>query len=99
MAGLRLTLSRQVDLKHGMADIDLELRRRHEEDTYNAISEEPHRILRSIGVIDPRYNHEISVKMRHAGTGLWLEESEEFNYWLKTAKAKTWLYGIPGSTF
>ena len=40
----------------------------------------------------------MSVKLRLAGTGLWLTKGEEFLEWLDTDNARLWLYGIPGQS-
>ena len=54
-------------------------------------------ILEFFGTYASESSHEMSVKLRLAGTGLWLTESKELESWLCTANSKLWLYGIPGA--
>jgi len=47
--------------------------------------------------IDHRVNHQMSLKLRQAGTGIWLTEATEFKSWLRTPNTSLWYYGIPGA--
>lgn len=97
MAGLLQGLSRQKDLQNGIDDIKSQLRFKHAAETRIAVSEERRKVLNWIQPYNPHENHEMSLKLRHPGTGLWLIESDEFKAWLSCSSAKLWCYGIPGA--
>ena len=97
MANFLHTLSRQKDLQNGIDDINSQLRQKHAAETRIAVSKERRNVLDWIQPYDPHQNHEMSLKLRHPGTGLWLIESDEFKAWLSCSGAKLWCYGIPGA--
>jgi len=97
MSGLLRALSKQTDINESVKGIQTELRLKREADTRVTIDEHRQKVLNSFGTIDPRRNHDMSRKLRHLNTGLWLTESSEFKLWLTTANARLWLYGIPGA--
>ena len=97
MAGLLQSLSRQKDLQNGIDDIKSQLRLKHAAETRIAVSGERRKVLNWIQPYDPHENHEMSLKLRHPGTGLWFIESDEFKAWLSCSSAKLWCYGIPGA--
>ncbi|MCJ1264939.1 hypothetical protein MMC22_004814 [Lobaria immixta] len=97
MSGLLLALSKQTDINESMKGIQKELRLKREAETRITIDEGRQKVLNSFGTIDPRRNHDMSRKLRHPSTGLWLTESPEFKLWLTTTNARLWLYGIPGA--
>ena len=88
MQSLLKALSRQGDILDGVKEIQVELRQRREAETRVVIGEERRKILNAVGPIDPYPNHEMSLKLRHPATGLWLTESDEFKHWLKTPNAR-----------
>lgn len=77
LSGLLQALSRQKDLQTGVDDIKSELKRKREVETHLTISEERRKILAWIQKHDPHQNHDMALRLRHPGTGLWLLESEE----------------------
>lgn len=97
VAGLLQVLSGQKDLTAGMEDIKSELRLKREIDIRVVLNEERHNILETFGKIDPRRSHDMSRKLRHPGTGVWLTESPTFQHWLHSINECLWLYGIPGA--
>ncbi|EXF76380.1 hypothetical protein CFIO01_07637 [Colletotrichum fioriniae PJ7] len=46
---------------------------------------------------NPQANYEMSVKLRHPRTGMWLERHSSFQQWLSTRGTRLWLSGIPGA--
>ena len=63
-----------------------------------ALTDRRRHILDSFGSIDPRKNHDMSGKLWHPSTGLWLTNGRKFQGWLTDRTAKNiWCYGIPGS--
>ncbi|OTA97078.1 hypothetical protein M434DRAFT_66317, partial [Hypoxylon sp. CO27-5] len=46
---------------------------------------------------NPQQNYEMSLKLRHPRTGLWLLHLPKFQTWLSTVNEKLWLTGIPGA--
>ncbi|KAK1458788.1 hypothetical protein CCUS01_09042 [Colletotrichum cuscutae] len=46
---------------------------------------------------NPQSNYEMSVKLRHPRTGMWLERHSSFQQWLRTQGSRLWLSGIPGA--
>ncbi|KAK1955947.1 ankyrin, partial [Colletotrichum sublineola] len=46
---------------------------------------------------NPQQNYEMSRRLRHPRTGLWLTRLPEFQHWLSTPGSKLWLKGIPGA--
>ena len=97
MSGLLRALSKQTDMNESVKGIQTEMRLRREAETRVTIDEHRQKVLNSFGTIDPRRNHDMSRKLRHPNTGLWLTESPEFKSWLTTKNASLWLYGIPGA--
>src|SRR5436190_11480725 len=47
--------------------------------------------------VNPQPNFEVSLKLKHPLTGLWLTDGVAFKQWLETPNAKLWLSGIPGA--
>ena len=97
MASLLQTLSKQKDLHKGISDINSQFRLKHTAETRMIVSKERRKALKWIQPYDPHQNHEMSLHLRHPGTGLWLIESDEFKAWLSCSNAKLWCYGIPGA--
>ncbi|KAK8112255.1 uncharacterized protein PG998_008712 [Apiospora kogelbergensis] len=46
---------------------------------------------------NPQSNYDMSLRLRHSGTGLWLTRLPEFQNWLSAPNSKLWLKGIPGA--
>lgn len=46
---------------------------------------------------NPQSEFEMSKKLRHPMTGLWLTEGDEFREWFESPNSRIWLSGIPGS--
>ena len=97
MTGLLQALSRQDEVQSTVEGIRTELKERREAETRIAMDKERREILKSFAKVDPRSNHDMSLKLRSPGTGLWLTEGREFKQWMETRNAKLWFYGIPGA--
>ncbi|KAK4690674.1 hypothetical protein P7C71_g6170, partial [Lecanoromycetidae sp. Uapishka_2] len=94
---LLVSLSRQDDLHAELRDIKTELKRKREVELRVAIDDRRRKMLESLGSINPKQNHDMSLKLRQPATGLWLTEGDELKHWLATKNAKLWLFGIPGA--
>ncbi|GKT64046.1 ankyrin repeat protein [Colletotrichum tofieldiae] len=46
---------------------------------------------------NPQQNYEMSRRLRHPRTGLWLTRLPQFQHWLSTPDSCLWLKGIPGA--
>lgn len=46
---------------------------------------------------NPQSNYEMSLHLRHPGTGLWLQRLPEFEHWISMPNSMLWLKGIPGA--
>lgn len=77
LSGLLHALSRQKDIQSGLDDIKLQLRQKWEAETQIAIGKKRQEILAWIQIHDPHQNHDMSLKLRHPDSGLWLVESVE----------------------
>ena len=65
---------------------------------HSALTNRRRQIEDSFGSIHPGKSHDMSRKLRHTSTGLWLTKGKEFQKWLSDKTAKNiWCYGIPGS--
>ena len=97
ISGLLKVLSRQHDIRDTVEDIKVLVKDRSEAETRIAMSNDRRHILHSFGKVDPRRSHDMSRKLRHPATGLWLTEGPEFQDWLASGNARLWLHGIPGA--
>ena len=97
LSGLLLALSRQNDLQDSIDGVKAELLQRREVETRIAVTKGRRKILDWIQPYDPHWNHEMSLRLRHPGTGVWLIESDEFKTWLRFPGARLWCHGIPGA--
>lgn len=97
LSGLLLALSRQDELQSSVDGLKSELQRRREIETCISVTKDRRKILDWVQPYDPRWNHEMSLRLRHPGTGIWLIESDDFKTWLRSPGAKLWCYGIPGA--
>ncbi|KAJ0163130.1 hypothetical protein CTA2_3479 [Colletotrichum tanaceti] len=55
------------------------------------------KVLRYFLKYNPQQNYEMSRRLRHPRTGLWLTRLPEFQHWLSTPNSRLWLKGIPGA--
>ncbi|KAK1625012.1 hypothetical protein BDP81DRAFT_356836 [Colletotrichum phormii] len=55
------------------------------------------RVLEFFLRYNPQSNYEMSVKLRHPRTGMWLELHLSFQQWLSNPGSRLWLSGIPGA--
>ena len=62
-----------------------------------SLDKEKEEVLYTVGRLSPLRHHRTNVSLRHSGTGTWFIESDEFQKWLHTRRAKLWVYGIPGA--
>ena len=97
MSGLVRALSIQCGMHDSVKSIQTELKLKREAETRVAITEERQKVLNSFGSIDTRKSLDMSRKLRHPNTGLWLVENPKFKLWLDTKRARLWLQGIPGA--
>ena len=93
---LQLCLSKIDDVSKQAASI-ADVVKRIEINTHIIVDGRKQRILDYFMKTSPQPNLEMSIKLRHAMTGLWLTESSEFTTWLETPGSKLWCSGIPGA--
>lgn len=62
-----------------------------------ALDEQKTKVVKFLRVVDPRVNHEVSLKLRFPGTGQWFEEVQAYKDWKDGSKPGLWIYGIPGA--
>ncbi|KAH9240122.1 hypothetical protein K456DRAFT_1758367 [Colletotrichum gloeosporioides 23] len=46
---------------------------------------------------NPQQNYDMSLRLRHGRTGLWLTRLPQFQRWLSNPDSRLWLKGIPGA--
>jgi Cdc6-like AAA superfamily ATPase len=97
LSALLKALSQQDAIRDGISDVKAMLQQRWDLETRISLTEDCSKMLRFFCRVDPQRNHDMSLKLRHPGTGLWLTESEEFRTWLETTNSRLWLTGIPGA--
>lgn len=96
MRKVQLILSKDTELGKEVSAIAQAVMR-VEINTQIAIEDTQQRILDYFMKISPQPNLEMSIKLRHPMTGLWLTESPNFTYWMESPGSKLWLSGIPGA--
>lgn len=96
MQKLQVSLAKVDDLGKRVSSIE-EVARRIEVNTVIAVKNEELRVLDYFVKFSPQPYLELSIKLRHAMTGLWLTDSPEFTHWLETPDSRLWLTGIPGA--
>ncbi|KAL2836937.1 hypothetical protein BJY01DRAFT_48327 [Aspergillus pseudoustus] len=87
-------LSKQEDIADGLADVQHTL-----SDIQTRIVVDKHRqdVLDFFMRYNPQTYYEMSLRLRHPLTGLWLTEGAPFKSWLDSQNGKLWLSGIPGA--
>lgn len=96
MHKLQLSLSKVDELGKQASSI-IEAAKKIQINTQIDIDDRKQRVLDYFMKVNPQPNLEMSIKLRHAMTGLWLTESPPFSQWLETPGSKLWLSGIPGA--
>ncbi|KAL3486969.1 hypothetical protein BJX62DRAFT_228369 [Aspergillus germanicus] len=87
-------LSKQEDLSDEISDVQHTLN-----DIQTRIVVDKHRqdVLDFFVRHNPQPDFEMSLRLRHPLTGLWLTEGAQFKTWLDSQNGKLWLSGIPGA--
>jgi hypothetical protein len=96
MRKLQLCLSKVDELAKGTSAIG-EAVKRIDINTQIAVDYRKEKVLDFFMRVSPQPNLEMSIKLRHSMTGLWLTESPNFGHWLETPGSRLWLSGIPGA--
>lgn len=96
MRKLQLCLSKVDELGAQVSRIAA-IAKRIEINTQIDINADKQRVLNYFMQISPRPNLEMSIRLRHAMTGLWLTESLPFIDWLEKPGSRLWFSGIPGA--
>lgn len=98
LSALLKALSQQDAIQDSINDVKTMLQQRWDLETRIAMTRDRTEILRFFCRVDPQQNHDMSLNLRHPGTGIWLTESEEFRTWLEAStNSQLWLFGIPGA--
>ncbi|KAK1852273.1 hypothetical protein CCHR01_05087 [Colletotrichum chrysophilum] len=90
-------LAKEEDREKTTAEIRADVQRTRE--IVVRIKEDSKRkmVLRFFLGYNPQPNYEMSVKLRHPMTGMWLERLLSFQTWLSSPGSRLWLSGIPGA--
>ncbi len=97
LATVLTALSRQEDLSADLKDMKNKQTQTWAMEDHIRMNQQRKDILKFFGKIDPSSNHQMSLKLRHPFTGLWLTEGLPFRTWLNSRNSKLWLSGIPGA--
>jgi hypothetical protein len=94
MKAMLEALSKQEDLSNEISDVQHTLN-----DIQSRIVVDKHRqdVLDFFLRHNPQADFEMSLRLRHPLTGLWLTEGAQFKTWLDSQNGKLWLSGIPGA--
>lgn len=87
MRKVQLSLSKTVELGIEMSAMG-ETVKRIEINTQIAVEDKQRKVLNYFMKISPQQNLEMSIKLRHPMTGLWLTDSPNFTYWLERNGSK-----------
>ena len=93
-------LTRQEDINDKMTNVQTDIRRVMAISTRIELGKKRQRVLDFFMKVNPQPNFEMSRKLRHPMTGLWLTEGKTFKSWLHTENmenSRLWLSGIPGA--
>jgi hypothetical protein len=96
MRKLQEALTKLDDQAQQYSDIASAVKR-IEINTQIAVDAEKDKVLDYFVGVSPQPNLEMSIKLRHPMTGLWLTESPVFGRWLDTPGSRLWMSGIPGA--
>jgi hypothetical protein len=100
MNALLRCLSRQEDMDGKLAEIEMGIKRVLTISTRIEIDTKRQQVLDFFLKVNPQSNFEMSLKLRHPMTGLWLTEGKTFRQWLdkdNTERSLLWFSGIPGA--
>jgi hypothetical protein len=86
-----------LSLSEDIGTIKTELKRRQEVEVRIELDMARQMVINFFEPISPRQNHEMSLKLRYEGTGLWLTKGDDLQSWLKSPDGHLWLHGIPGA--
>ncbi|KAE9571889.1 hypothetical protein CGMCC3_g12107 [Colletotrichum fructicola] len=97
MDALLRCLAKEEDRAKATATIRADVRKTRE--IFVRIQEDKKRteVLRFFLHYNPQPNYEMSVKLRHPRTGMWLDRLPAFQTWLSSGASRIWLSGIPGA--
>jgi hypothetical protein len=82
LSSLLTALGRQEAIENGLRDIRQELRKRWDQETSAGLSSERKMALQFFCRVDAQSNHDMSLNLRHPGTGLWqasFQRNNEFD--------------------
>ncbi|KAI8267443.1 Vegetative incompatibility protein HET-E-1 [Colletotrichum sp. SAR11_239] len=97
MEALLRCLAKEEDRARTTADIQADVQKTRE--IVVRIHEDSHRkrVLQFFLPYNPQPNYDMSIKLRHPRTGMWLERLPIFQTWLMSPGSRLWLSGIPGA--
>lgn len=96
MKEIQLLLSKNTELVKEVSDLT-EIMKKVQINTQITVQEKQRQVLNYFMKINPQPNLEMSLKLRHPMTGLWLIDSYKFTTWLENPGSRLWLSGIPGA--
>jgi hypothetical protein len=97
MAALLQCLSKQDQLFSSVAGLETRLRDKQNIDTKIMVNAERQKVLDNFLSVNPEDSFRTNTRIRHATTGFWLTETDEFTKWMQGSNLHLWLSGIPGA--
>ena len=97
MKAMMECLSNLSGLDRKVSAMQEDIREAKEIATTIAMNEKRKEILDFFLIVNPQPSLDVSLRLRHPLTGLWLIDSEPFRQWIESPNAKLWLSGIPGA--
>ncbi|KAI1383862.1 ankyrin [Hypoxylon trugodes] len=91
------SLARERDLQATSLETLNEIKKTREVTSRIRRDQEREKILSFFLECNPQQNYDMSLKLRHPRTGLWLLRTPQFQTWLSEESGRLWLTGIPGA--
>ncbi|KAK1570094.1 uncharacterized protein LY79DRAFT_527521 [Colletotrichum navitas] len=90
-------LAKEEDRQRSIAEVMADVQKTREIVVRISVDSRRQKILDFFLGYNPQPNFEMSIKLRHPRTGLWLEALPSFQNWLLNPGSRMWLTGIPGA--
>ncbi|KAI1413171.1 ankyrin [Hypoxylon sp. FL1857] len=91
------SLAREENLQKATSEILASVEKTREITSRIRRDDDRQKVLKFFLRCNPQQNYEMSLKLRHPRTGLWLLQLPKLQIWLSTANEKLWFTGIPGA--
>ncbi|KAI0383992.1 ankyrin [Hypomontagnella monticulosa] len=91
------SVARKEDVEKSASEIQSNIEKTREIASRIRRDNEREKILDFFLKHNPQESYEMSKKLRHPRTGLWLQRLPNFNSWISATNQKLWFTGIPGA--